>query len=350
MIDITPYNPLDKRNLGASVAEALLERKAHPLAEVAAQPFEGAGIYVIYYTGPFPAYAPIADRNRDGLFAAPIYIGKAVPLGARKGNIGLDSPPGRALFNRLREHSESISLATNLNLGDFWCRALVVEDIWIPLGESLLIARYAPLWNKLVDGFGNHDPGKGRYQGLRPRWDVLHPGRAWAERCQVRLETADQIMAEVASYLAVSAFPAKPGLLGGEDAWPAEGHKKRLMGEAGKQIEDLKKETLDRLHSVTADLAAYLSAAMPASQRYGASVREKDYDYNEDPYGEEIARARERISEIDEAIAQVRCITRSSLQPAIDAALKDAEEAIETAEADLAEYTDIANNDADPFF
>ena len=30
---IKPFNPLDKRNLGESVADALLETKAHPLPE-----------------------------------------------------------------------------------------------------------------------------------------------------------------------------------------------------------------------------------------------------------------------------------------------------------------------------
>jgi hypothetical protein len=28
-----------------------------------------------------------------------------------------------------------------------------------------------------VDGFGNHDPGKGRYKQARSDWDVIHPGR-----------------------------------------------------------------------------------------------------------------------------------------------------------------------------
>jgi len=80
-------------------------------------------------------------------------------------------------------------------------RFLVVDDIWIPLGESLLIAKFTPIWNTLIDGFGNHDPGRGRYEGMRPRWDVLHPGRAWAEKCQPRKETAEQITREVRAHL-----------------------------------------------------------------------------------------------------------------------------------------------------
>jgi hypothetical protein len=203
-----PYNPLDKKNLGASVAEALLERRVHPLGRI--DKFVGAGIYAIYYSGKFPAYAPLAEHNRDNQFETPIYVGKAVPAGARKGGFGLDISPGLALFNRLCEHAESIRSASNLSIEDFCCRFLVVDDIWIPLGESLLIARFAPVWNSLVDGFGNHDPGKGRYEGLKPRWDVLHPGRAWAVKCQARPETSEQIIIDVERYLKVSLPSSKP--------------------------------------------------------------------------------------------------------------------------------------------
>jgi hypothetical protein len=90
---------------------------------------------------------------------------------------------------------------------------MIVDDIWIPLGESLLIAKFDPLWNKLIDGFGNHDPGKGRHAGLRPRWDVLHPGRPWAERCQPRDETAEQIIREARDYLGNNPPPEDPSMI-----------------------------------------------------------------------------------------------------------------------------------------
>ncbi|MDR0576992.1 MAG: Eco29kI family restriction endonuclease [Candidatus Accumulibacter sp.] len=202
---IIPFNPLDKDNLGASIAIAMLSGKVHPLGDLTK--FGGAGIYALYYNGAFPAYQEIAQRNTNGRFTVPIYVGKAVPAGARKGGGMAAGTIGYPLFNRLSEHAESIRSAVNLNIEDFVCRYLVVEDIWIPLGESLLIARFSPVWNSLIDGFGNHDPGKGRYGGMRSRWDDLHPGREWAAKCQDRQESAKDIESDVKTYLRDFPFP-----------------------------------------------------------------------------------------------------------------------------------------------
>ena len=147
-----PYNPLDRNNLGKSVASALLKQEAIPLAPI--QDFVGAGIYAIYYIGEFPAYEHMAERNRKEDFSMPIYVGKAIPPGSRQGSYGLISDPGNVLVKRLREHAKSIDASSNLSTDDFHCRYLVVDDIWIPLGESLLIAMFAPLWNNVVLGFG----------------------------------------------------------------------------------------------------------------------------------------------------------------------------------------------------
>lgn len=176
----TPYNPLDKMNLGGSVAQALLRQAV--VAVTAIEEVRGAGIYAIYYTGPFPAYEPVAARNRSGEFGQPIYVGKAIPKGGRKGGIAADASKGTALRDRLRQHAASIDQATNLNLGDFFYRYLVVDDIWIPLGENMLIETFRPVWNIVIDGFGNKDPGNRRATQHRSPWDVLHPGRTFADK------------------------------------------------------------------------------------------------------------------------------------------------------------------------
>lgn len=195
----TPYNPLDKKNLGISVADALLERSPDPLAHD--ELFIGAGIYAIYYVGANPAYARIAEQNKDGRFTAPIYVGKAVPAGARKGGALLGASETKALFNRLREHAESISQVKSLSLADFFCRHLIVDDIWIPLGESLLIEMFEPVWNKVIDGFGNHDPGKGRTKQQRSAWDVIHPGRPWAKKLRPNNKTRDQLLDNLSRFV-----------------------------------------------------------------------------------------------------------------------------------------------------
>jgi hypothetical protein len=195
---ILPFNPLDKRNLGTSVANALVGQKPKLLTGL--HTFHGAGIYAIYYTGKFKPYALISSRNQGDDPVAPIYIGKAIPVGGRKGVALSDATKSKALFNRLREHADTIQAVANLEVQDFQCRYLVVDDIWIPLGESLLITQFSPLWNSLIDGFGNHDPGSGRYQGLRPRWDVLHPGRAWADKCQSRQESVQDIKNDIEEF------------------------------------------------------------------------------------------------------------------------------------------------------
>ncbi|MBN8734395.1 MAG: Eco29kI family restriction endonuclease [Acidobacteria bacterium] len=90
---------------------------------------------------------------------------------------------------------------SNLRLEDFYCRFLAVDDVWIALGERLLIAMFAPLWNRVVDGFGNHDPGRGRDRGKKPAWDVLHPGRTWAAKLQPGKDEA-AILRSIEAYFA----------------------------------------------------------------------------------------------------------------------------------------------------
>lgn len=202
----TPYNPLDKKNLGISVADALLEKPVEPLPP--SETFAGAGIYAIYYIGAYGPYERIASQNRKGQFAFPIYVGKAVPPGARKGDLGLDTPAGTVLFRRLCEHADSIKQAQNLDIDDFFCRYLVVDDIWIPLGESLLIKKFLPIWNTVIDGFGNHDPGSGRHNQRRSPWDVLHPGRHWADSLKGKAKTEKQILETLQIFLTQKEDPS----------------------------------------------------------------------------------------------------------------------------------------------
>ena len=196
---IKPFNPLEKSNLGESVADAVMNS---PIQRLPPEPFIGAGVYMLYYTGDLPIYRRLSERNKEGKFQSPIYIGKAVPAGARKGGGTLNVDHGTALLKRLIEHSDSIKSAANLCIDDFYCRFLVVDDIWIPLAESLLIEKFTPVWNRLLDGFGNHAPGKGRSRGKTPFWDCVHPGREWADNLQPCAYSKEDLEQKVLAYLA----------------------------------------------------------------------------------------------------------------------------------------------------
>lgn len=183
------YDPLEYENLAQSVVNALLRNEPEPLPPEAG--FEGSGVYAIYYAGALPFYAHISSPECH----TPIYVGKAIPSGGRKGGSPL-SAPGNALYRRLNDHAKSVEQAENLELGEFRCRYLVVVPVWITLAERFLISHFQPIWNTVIDGFGNHDPGSGRRNMKRPRWDIVHPGRDWATRLRAA-ETVDDIVALV---------------------------------------------------------------------------------------------------------------------------------------------------------
>ena len=65
----------------------------------------------------------------------------------------------------------------------------------------MLIERFKPVWNCLLEGFGNHDPGRGRKDGMMPSWDWFHPGRAWAANLAPFPKTKEQLEKEIVSYL-----------------------------------------------------------------------------------------------------------------------------------------------------
>lgn len=134
-------------------------------------------------------------------------MGKAVPKGARKGGLDFDASKGRALRDRLRQHAGSIEEAMNINLGDFYFRALTVDDIWIPLGENMMIEQFRPVWNLVIDGFGNKDPGKRRATQYRSPWDVLHPGRRFTEKLATGELTTGVLVTRIKDYLAGKAVP-----------------------------------------------------------------------------------------------------------------------------------------------
>ena len=184
------FDPLDYDNLAKSCVQELMSTGPYalPLPSI----FFGAGIYAIFYAGTiggFPPYARWASPAAD----QPIYVGKAIPAGGRRGTPIASAIATRPLHARLSEHAGSIQAATNLDPLDFVCRFLVMKPVWITLAERFVIDRYRPIWNVCIDGFGIHDPGGGRRQGEISWWDALHPGRPWAA-LQRQTRTHDQAL------------------------------------------------------------------------------------------------------------------------------------------------------------
>ncbi len=163
--------------------------------------FVGTGVYALYYLGSFELYARISRLNRETQ-SQPIYVGKAVPPGWRTARSQETDAP--VLYRRLQEHSRSIRQANNLEIDGFLCRFVILggieSDLVVPV-EAELIRRYSPLWNSVIDGFGNHDPGRGRYNQAKSEWDVLHPGRPWADRLTGEQPQLEEVVAKIKQAL-----------------------------------------------------------------------------------------------------------------------------------------------------
>ena len=172
---------------------------SHPLPPPSR--FVSGGVYALYYNGGFELYRPIAALNRKSL-SQPIYVGKAVPPGWRTAR-SVERTEVSTLYSRLGQHARSITQVKGLEISSFKTRFMILEgvesDLVVPI-EAALIRKFKPLWNTLVDGFGNHDPGKGRYNQARSEWDVLHAGRTWAERLTGTSPQLEKIIAKIKNF------------------------------------------------------------------------------------------------------------------------------------------------------
>ena len=154
MSEFAEYNPLDYENLTHNCILELLTRGPYTLPT---EPFDGAGVYALFYTGALEPYSSI--KSPDAKW--PIYVGKAEPEGGRTGMARQSRRPTRqALFLRLREHASSIQAAENIHSRRF------------PLSLSRCYA--------IVDYYGGTLSDRAlsaRLESL-PRW-LWHP-RSWS--------------------------------------------------------------------------------------------------------------------------------------------------------------------------
>jgi hypothetical protein len=197
------YDPLDYQNLTINLVRELMSRGPYtlPLAESV----KGPGVYALFYHGDFKPYQKSCSADAT----KPIYVGKAVLPGGRKGGGVMGAPMGAPLFGRIKEHVQSIQAAQNLKIEHFSCRYLVVVPLWITMAERFLLEYYRPMWNVCIEGFGLHDPGKGRREGENSWWDSLHPGRHWAA-LQRQTRKPGDALERVKSYYATGAKGWEP--------------------------------------------------------------------------------------------------------------------------------------------
>jgi hypothetical protein len=166
----TVFDPLAVENVGVILGIEMVRQPPRPLPP---EPFQGAGVYAIYYGGSAPAYAPLVALD-GGRWQYPVYIGKVMRSNAKQG-FNPKPTTDRAIHKRLVQHAASIDATKNIKSRDFRCRYLVLNDAYIGLAESVLITLFRPAWNGM--GFGSKVVGKFRETGTPSAWDCLHPGR-----------------------------------------------------------------------------------------------------------------------------------------------------------------------------
>jgi Eco29kI restriction endonuclease len=136
------------------------------------------GVYLLFYHGNYPLYEKLSKINKDKCLF-PIYVGKAVESGRRK---GAKLTNNQSLYGRLMEHRRSINQVEGLSVDEFSFRVIAMQSDLVTWGEATMIRYFQPIWNQIIDGFGIHAPGKGRYEQRQSVWDVLHPGRGFTKK------------------------------------------------------------------------------------------------------------------------------------------------------------------------
>jgi hypothetical protein len=198
------FDPLRLDILSQNLKNALdqCSRTTFPPAER----FGGAGLYALYYKGNLPFYINL--QNED----IPIYVGKAEAGNSSYGDPSSEDEP--KLYNRIAKHARSIQEVTNaggnLSVNDFDVRYLLLDDVWIVLGERALLRTYTPvLWNTLMPGFGANPPGTAR-QNARSIWDTIHPGRPRAGGICNRSYTHSEMEYRIKRGVDISLMPGGP--------------------------------------------------------------------------------------------------------------------------------------------
>lgn len=185
-------DPSDPKFQAMVLALRLIQEERHPLSHLA--PFYSSGVYALYYTGPLLPYTPISGSE------TPIYVGKADPNKVSVQPI----EQGTRLHTRLAEHQrniEKVGLATE----HFEYRYLPLGDGSQVSVEKVLIDFFKPVWNNeggCLSGFGKHGDSASTRANKRSSWDILHPGRTWAEKNEPK-RSHNEVLSDVAKHFEI---------------------------------------------------------------------------------------------------------------------------------------------------
>jgi hypothetical protein len=199
--DVVRFDPLSLDILSQNLRKALDQRDPTPFPPPVR--FMGAGLYALYYTGSLPLYAGLRDTD------IPIYVGKAEAGNSSYGDLPNEDQP--KLYNRIVKHAHSVKEVDdsggNLMVDDFEVRYLLLDDVWIVLGERALLRAYAPVpWNALMPGFGANPPGTAR-NNARSIWDTIHPVRPGAGGVCNRRFTRSEMENRIRRGIDISLMP-----------------------------------------------------------------------------------------------------------------------------------------------
>ncbi|MDT0377211.1 Eco29kI family restriction endonuclease [Streptomyces sp. DSM 42041] len=161
------FDPLSTDRLAHTICETFERQPMVSMVEDT-PPFDGSGLYAIYYRGTtIAAYRPLADLQ------IPVYVGQALSSNSATGKAVTSKRP---LRNRIRDHRRSI-VGADLPINEFRFRALRLPDVHTNLGEDGLRVGYQPVWNSVLNGFGSHEQGQSTRKSKKSKWDTFHEGR-----------------------------------------------------------------------------------------------------------------------------------------------------------------------------
>lgn len=163
-------DPLSTEQITRTVCEAF-ERQPLISMRDGISPFEGSGLYALYYAGDtLDLYRPL---SRTGI---PLHVGRS----ATRESVfpaSQDSRTTRPLHARLRRHRAALMTA-QLPLDEFQFRALLVPEPFARAGELALLTNYRPLWNSSrLSGFSSVGTRGVARAAERSRWEAVHDVR-----------------------------------------------------------------------------------------------------------------------------------------------------------------------------